>query len=49
VAIELKVTPDEAHEIVHGVFAVLRQAVTPGELEDVLAQLPSGYARLLTA
>ena len=49
VARELEITPDEAHARIHAVFSVLRDAVTPGELHDVLVQLPSGYFEMLTA
>jgi uncharacterized protein (DUF2267 family) len=35
---ELQVPDDVARERIRAVFAVLRQAVTRGEFEDVLAQ-----------
>jgi uncharacterized protein (DUF2267 family) len=47
VARELEVSPEEAHRRVRGVFAVLREAVTPGEFEDVLSQLDREYAELI--
>jgi uncharacterized protein (DUF2267 family) len=47
VASELHVDRDEARKRVRGVFGVLRQAVTWGELEDVILQLDPEYADLL--
>lgn len=47
VAEELGVMPEEARRRAEAVFGVLREAVSPGELHDVLVQLPSGYAELL--
>jgi uncharacterized protein (DUF2267 family) len=47
IANALEITPEEARRRVAGVFSVLREAVTPGELHDVLVQLPSGYFELL--
>jgi len=47
VASELGISPEEARERVRGVFDVLRDAVTPGELEDVLSQLDREYAELI--
>jgi uncharacterized protein (DUF2267 family) len=44
---ELKVSEDEARSRVRAVFAVLRQAVTRGEFEDVMAQLDPEYADLI--
>jgi uncharacterized protein (DUF2267 family) len=47
VARELELPPEEARTRVRAVFATLREAVTWGELEDVLAQLDPEYADLL--
>jgi uncharacterized protein (DUF2267 family) len=47
VARELELSPEEAHSRVRAVFGALREAVTWGELEDVLAQLDPEYADLL--
>jgi uncharacterized protein (DUF2267 family) len=47
VASELGISTEEARERVRGVFDVLRDAVTPGELEDVLSQLDREYAELI--
>jgi uncharacterized protein (DUF2267 family) len=47
IARELAVGPDEARERVRAVFAVLREAVSWGELEDVVVQLDPEYADLL--
>jgi uncharacterized protein (DUF2267 family) len=47
VARELEVSPEVAHRRVRGVFAVLSEAVTPGEFEDVLSQLDREYAELI--
>jgi uncharacterized protein (DUF2267 family) len=47
VARQLGIGEDEARERVRAVFAVLRQAVTRGEFEDVLAQLDPEYADLI--
>ncbi len=33
-------TPEGAEQVIRGVFSVLKDAVSPGELEDVLAELP---------
>jgi uncharacterized protein (DUF2267 family) len=44
---ELQVTDDEARERIRAVFGVLRQAVTRGEFEDVMAQLDPEYADLI--
>lgn len=40
-------TPDQAREHAHAVFSALTDAVSSGELDDVRAQLPAGYAPLL--
>ena len=47
VADELNVDADEARSHIRAVFATLREAVTRGELEDVLGQLEPEYADLL--
>jgi len=47
VARELQLPEDEARERVRAVFAVLREAVTRGEFEDVLSQLDAEYADLI--
>jgi uncharacterized protein (DUF2267 family) len=44
---ELQVTDDEARERIRAVFGVLRQAVTRGEFEDVMAQLDPEFADLI--
>jgi uncharacterized protein (DUF2267 family) len=38
--------PDVAEAAVDAVFAALRDAVTPGEFDDVLSQLPAHFHRL---
>lgn len=40
---------EEARRHARAVMAVLRKAVTAGEFDDVLAQLPKEYAELTTA
>jgi uncharacterized protein (DUF2267 family) len=47
VAHELEVSPEEGREAVRGVFQVLREAVTPGEFDDVMSQLDPEYAQLV--
>jgi uncharacterized protein (DUF2267 family) len=47
VARALELPPEEARTRVRAVFGTLREAVTWGELEDVLAQLDPEYADLL--
>lgn len=47
VADELQVEPDEARKRIRAVFATLREAVTWGELRDVLAELDPEYVDLL--
>jgi uncharacterized protein (DUF2267 family) len=37
---------DEAERAVDAVFTTLREAVTPGEFDDVLSQLPADFHRL---
>jgi uncharacterized protein (DUF2267 family) len=44
---DLAVPEDEARARIRAVFTTLREAVTRGELEDVLAQLDPEYADLL--
>ena len=40
------VDPDQARAHVRAVFATLAQSVSPGEIDDVRAQLPAGFAPL---
>ncbi len=47
VAERLDIPKDEAERYVKATFAVLKSAVTPGEIEDVLSQLPKDLAALL--
>jgi uncharacterized protein (DUF2267 family) len=47
VAEELEISPDAARLRVRAVFSTLREAVTWGELQDVLEQLDPEYADLL--
>jgi uncharacterized protein (DUF2267 family) len=47
VAAELEISPGDARTRIRAVFATLREAVTRGELEDVLEQLDPEYADLL--
>lgn len=47
IAEELELPREEARERVRAVFAVLREAVTWGELEDVIRQLGPEWADLL--
>jgi uncharacterized protein (DUF2267 family) len=47
VADELQVEREEARKRIRAVFATLRQAVTWGELRDVLEELDPEYADLL--
>jgi uncharacterized protein (DUF2267 family) len=47
VAEELDVSPDEARNRIRAVFGTLREAVSWGELEDVLLELDPEYADLL--
>jgi uncharacterized protein (DUF2267 family) len=46
VARELDISPEEARNRARAVFGTLREAVTWGELEDVLAELDPEYADL---
>ena len=43
----LEIPPDEARTRIRAVFATLREAVTRGELEDVIEQLDPDYADFL--
>jgi uncharacterized protein (DUF2267 family) len=47
VARELQLPPQEARDRVRAVFGTLREAVTPGEFDDVLSQLDRKYADLI--
>jgi uncharacterized protein (DUF2267 family) len=47
IARELELPRSEARDRVRAVFSVLREAVTPGEFEDVLSQLDRDYSELL--
>jgi uncharacterized protein (DUF2267 family) len=47
VADELQVEREEARKRIRAVFATLREAVTSGELRDVLEELDPEYANLL--
>jgi uncharacterized protein (DUF2267 family) len=47
IARELELPRVEARDRVRAVFSVLREAVTPGEFEDVLSQLDRDYVELL--
>jgi uncharacterized protein (DUF2267 family) len=47
VADELGLSPAEARTRIRAVFSAIRDAVTPGEFEDVLVELPKGYVELL--
>jgi uncharacterized protein (DUF2267 family) len=42
-------TPDRARKGIQAVFATIGEAVTAGELDDIMAQLPKSYAQLLDA
>ena len=42
-----KVTPDEAREGTQAVFMTLREAVTEGELNNVMSQLPGEFSKLV--
>jgi uncharacterized protein (DUF2267 family) len=47
VGTELQVSEDEARKRIRAVFGTLREAVSWGELEDVLLELDPDYADLL--
>ncbi len=47
IASELQVPREEARDRIRAVFGTLREAVSRGEFEDVLAQLDPEYADLL--
>jgi uncharacterized protein (DUF2267 family) len=40
-------SPEEAREHVRAIFAALRDALTPGEFDDIAAQLDKSYRALL--
>lgn len=40
------VDPDQAREKARAVFVTLRQSISPGEIDDVRAQLPAGFEPL---
>jgi uncharacterized protein (DUF2267 family) len=40
-------SPEQAREHVHAIFAALRDAVTPGEFDDITSQLDRSYRELL--
>jgi uncharacterized protein (DUF2267 family) len=40
-------SPEEAREHVRAIFAALRDALTPGEFDDIVAQLDKSYRALL--
>jgi uncharacterized protein (DUF2267 family) len=44
---ELGISDEESKNRIRAVFATIREAVTPGEFDDVLAQLDPEYAELL--
>jgi len=39
---------DRAEEVTRGIFTVLREAVSPGELEDIVSVLPPELRQVLT-
>ena len=49
VASRLQCDDRRAEEVIHAVFGELHDRLTPGEAEDVAAQLPSGLQRLWRA
>jgi hypothetical protein len=49
VAQELEITPEEARTRARAVLETIREAVTPGELHDILVQLPSGFFEHIVA
>ena len=40
-------SPEQAREHVRAIFAALRDAITPGELDDITSQLDRSYRALL--
>lgn len=48
VADDLEISPEQARERILAVFKTIREAVTIGKLDDVLAQLDPEYADLLS-
>ena len=47
VADSLNITSDESESYIKATFSVLKSAIVPGEISDVLAQLPKDLAALL--
>jgi uncharacterized protein (DUF2267 family) len=47
VACVVPLTNDQARKAIRAVFTVLNEAVSTGELEQVLSQLDAGYSRLV--
>jgi uncharacterized protein (DUF2267 family) len=47
VARDLELAAEEARDRIRAVFGTIREAVTPGEFDDVLAQLDPEYADLI--
>lgn len=43
----LEITPGEAERYIKVIFSVLKSAISPGEIKDVLAQLPEDLAGML--
>ena len=43
----LEITPEEAERYIKATFSVLKSAISPGEIKDVLAQLPEDLAGML--
>ena len=44
---DLGLNREEAERITKGVFVALSDAISPGEIEDVLAELPYDLQRIL--
>lgn len=47
VADNLKIAPDESESYIKATFSVLKSAIAPGEIRDVLDQLPRDFAAML--
>lgn len=47
VADNLNIAPDESERYIKATFSVLKSAVAPGEIRDVLDQLPKDLAAML--
>jgi len=47
VADNLNIAPDESERYIKATFSVLKSAVVPGEIRDVLDQLPKDLAAML--